>query len=446
MAFFFFPPLAYAALRVVLPRWRTALRPLLISSAIGAMCLLVYAYLPLRAQAEPPLNLGTPVTLERVYWVVSAQVYAREMGDENPQPVSERYLDVVVVLVEQFGWLVAVLGTCGAYFILRVKSARALGGLWLLTAASVLLVRPWLGPVRGNPDSVGYLIAGLCATAALALSMVCTTLALWKQAREGSRPAQGVAIALGLAALLGQVATHARASSLASFTATDPFDELRYRSLPARSVVVATTPQTVFRHVELQSAERTRPDLLLVPLPFLRYPGVAEAVVSRAPSTAALVDAYMARDALDPRALIQLARVRPVFVELDTTHISPSDYFALTPAGPLYRVLDHPSSRPAWPELVAAQERSQRGLLRALPHIDMDVEAKRQVLWLHYTDALYFAALGHRKAAQRSLAAGARLYPNDVHLRAMQKALATSQADGPIDVTPFLRVDSLLAP
>jgi hypothetical protein len=242
------------------------------------------------------------------------------------------------------------------------------------------------------------------------------------------------------------IAIASRELSGGGITRADPFDELRYRSLPARSVVVATTPQTVFRHVELQSAERTRPDLLLVPLPFLRYPGVAEAVVSRAPSTAALVDAYMARDALDPRALIQLARVRPVFVELDTTHISPSDYFALTPAGPLYRVLDHPSSRPAWPELVAAQERSQRGLLRALPHIDMDLEAKRQVLWLHYTDALYFAALGHRKAAQRSLAAGARLYPNDVHLRAMQKALATSQADGPIDVTPFLRVDSLLAP
>lgn len=450
MAFFFFPPLAYAAVRLALRRARVeggvdvkrALAPLAICAALGAMCLLVYLYLPLRALTDLPLNLGTPITLERIYWVVSAKVYARQMGGENPQPIDERYLDVVVVLVEQFGWTLVVLATCGAYIVLRVARARSIGVLWLLTGGSVLLVRPWLGPVRGNPDSVGYLIAGLCAVAALAMALVCTTFALWRDARAGALPARMAAIGISLIALCVQVTTQARASSLAGFHATDAFDDLRYRELPPRSVVIATTPQTVFRHVELHSAERTRPDVALIALPFLRYPGVADTAIRRVPGAATLVRRFMASDALDPRALVQLARAQPVFVELDTSHVAPAEYVVLAPAGPFFRVLDKPTTRRPWPELIAAQEHAQAKLQRAVPA--QDVEAMRQLLWMRYVDALYYAALGQKPAALRSLAAGEKLYPADVHLLAMQQALARDRSSGRIDVRPFLRVDSLV--
>jgi hypothetical protein len=63
------------------------------------------------------------------------------------------------------------------------------------------------------------------------------------------------------------------------------------------------------------------------------------------------------------------------------------------------------------------------------------------LLWLRYTDALYFAGLGQRAAALRSLDAARALYPEDAHVLAMQQALSSSAADGPIDVRPFLRLE-----
>lgn len=444
MAFFFFPALIYGALRLALARRALGAariaRPLLLCTAAGLLCLSVYAYLPLRARAEPPLNLGAPTTLERIYWVVSAKVYAREMGESNPQPLDERYLDVLVVLVEQLGWLVVLCACIGGYAAARNRALRATGLLWFLIGGSVLLIRPWLGPVRGNPDSMGYLIAGYCAVTAFAMLGFGVLLSLWNGVHEGSKAARAVTAVLCLLMLGSQVAAQAGGSSLATFASTEPFDDARVRDLPPRSVVVATTPQTVFRQLELLTTERVRPDIELVPLPFLRYPGVAEGVLKRAPELRAIVEAYLAADTLDPKTLQALATRRPVLVELDTMHLEPAGYPVLVPAGALYRVRDR-STVPEWPALIEAQEHEQRALERDLHDALSEPDALRLVLWLRYTDALYFAALGQRSAALRSLDAARTLYPQDMHVLAMYRALESSTAQGPIDVRPFLRLE-----
>jgi hypothetical protein len=444
MAFFFFPALAYGALRVANARKpfgaaRIA-RPLLLCTAAGALCLLVYAYLPLRALSDPPLNLGSPTTLERIYWVVSAKVYAREMGEANPQPLDERYLDVIVVLVEQLGWLVVLLACVGGYASARNRALRATGLLWLLIGGAVLLVRPYLGPVRGNPDSMGYLIAGYCAVATFAMLGVAVLLSTWQGVHASSRAARAVTIVLCALMIGSQVAAQAGSSSLATFASIEPFDDVRVRGLPPRSVVVATTPQTVFRQLELMATERVRPDLELIALPFLRYPGVAESTLRRAPELRGIVESYLARDVLDPSALVDLARSRPVMVELDTMHIEPAGYGVLEPDGALYRV--RAGAAPLdWPKLLENQERRQRALTRQLHGALNDPDALRLVLWLRYTDALYFAALGQRAAALRALEAARALYPEDAHVLAMYQALAASPGEGPIDVRPFLRLE-----
>lgn len=444
MAFFFFPALAYGALRVVFARRSLGAarmaRPIALCTAAGVLCLLVYAYLPLRAASDPPLNLGSPTTLERIYWVVSAQVYAREMGEANPQPMDERYLDVLVVLVEQLGWLAVLLAFVGGYASARNAALRATGLLWLLIGGPVLLIRPWLGAVRGNPDSMGYLIAGYCAVAAFALLGVAVLLSLWEAVHARTRLARAVTVALCVVFVASQVAAQAASSSLASFAGTEAFDDARVRALPPRSVVVATTPQTVFRQLELMAVERVRPDVALMPLPFLRYPGVADGVLERTPELRALVTAYLASDRLDPKALLELARARPTLVELDTTHIEPASYGALVPDGALYRVRDR-ATQASWPELLGAQEHNQQALVRELREALGDPDALRIVLWLRYTDALYFAALGQRAAAVRSLEAARALYPEDGHVLAMLEALQSSAAAGPIDVRPFLRLE-----
>jgi len=444
MAFFFFPALAYGALRLALARRALGAarmaRPLLLCTAAGLLCLSVYAYLPLRALAEPPLNLGSPTTLERIYWVVSAKVYAREMGEANPQPLDERYLDVIVVLVEQLGWLAVLLACIGGYAAARTRALRATGLLWFLIGGAVLLVRPWLGAVRGNPDSMGYLIAGYCAVAAFAMLGIGVLLSLWSGVTESSKAARAVTAVLCALFVGSQVAAQAGASSLAGFATTEPFDDRRVRALPPRSVVVATTPQTVFRQLELLTTERVRPDVALIPLPFLRYPGVADGVLKRAPELRPIVEQYLAHDLLDPKALIALAARRPVLVELDTMHVEPASYPALVPDGAFYRVRDRATPLD-WPALLAAQEDRQRALERELQGALSDPDALRLVLWLRYTDALYFAGLGQRAAALRSLDAARRLYPQDMHVKAMDEALRSTTGDGPIDVRPFLRLE-----
>jgi hypothetical protein len=212
------------------------------------------------------------------------------------------------------------------------------------------------------------------------------------------------------------------------------------RDLPPRSVVVATTPQTVFRQLELMTTERARPDLALIALPFLRYPGVAEATLRRAPELRPIVHAYLARDVLDPGPLAELSRSRPVLVELDTMNVEPESYAVLEPAGALYRVRER-ADRLAWPALLERQEQRQRALAARLHHARRDPEALRLLLWLRYTDALYFAALGQRAAALSSLEAARALHAEDAHVLAMYQALAASSGEGPFDVRPFLSLD-----
>ena len=60
-------------------------------------------------------------------------------------------------------------------------------------------------------------------------------------------------------------------------------------------MLVASSPQLVFRHLELASTEAVRPDVALVPLPFLRYPGVAQAPVRAHPALRELVNDFLAR-------------------------------------------------------------------------------------------------------------------------------------------------------
>jgi len=143
-------------------------------------------------------------------------------------------------------------------------------------------------------------------------------------------------------------------------------------------------------------------------------------------------------DVLDTAALVELARRRPVLVELDTVHVEPASYPALAPDGALYSVRD-PSLPLDWPALLARQERRQRSL--ELHAALSDPDALRLVLWLRYTDALYFAGLGQRAAAVRSLDAARRLYPEDRNVVAMHDALRSSAAERPIDVRPFLRLE-----
>ena len=85
---------------------------------------------------------------------------------------------------------------------------------------------------------------------------------------------------------------------------------------------------------------------------------------------------------------------------------------------------------------------SQRSLHRRI-YVDLgaaraEPETSRQLLWVHYISALYFAAVGAIEPARESVALGARLYPHDDHLLSLKRALAGGRPGAPLDVLPFL--------
>jgi hypothetical protein len=440
MAFFLFPALLWSAFGAA--RRRAGLRPLLVCAVLGLLALCVYAYLPVRAARHPPENLGDPVTLERIYWVVSARVYARDMGSQFPQPLAQRFGDVGIVLSEQLLYVFVPAALLGLYAMLRRRESRALGVLWLLVASAVLCIRPWLGSVRGNPDAIAYLSAGLAAAAVLA-SAACAALVVLARDRGWSERLIGWPLWLSLALVVAFMAGYrAPRLDLSSFHATDMFDEYRQRALPPRSVLVLTTPQTVFRQLELAATEGLRRDIALVPLPFLRYPGVAQATLRSSPDLRELVSAFLASERLGQRVLERLASQRPVMIELDP-HLPPSAYPTLLPAGLLYAPVGPRASQAMLVPAASLQRGAYDRIYADLGRDLHEVETSHQLLWLHYMDALYYASRGERVRAQESLMQAARLYPKDTQLAALRTALGTAGGHGRIDVRRFLSFDAV---
>jgi hypothetical protein len=438
VAFLTFPALLPTVVRLLRARGPTVLlRPF----GYGLVGLASYAYLPLRAAAAPLANLGDPQTVDRLFWVVSARVYQQNKGGDAPQPLAERLVDVLRLLGETFGGdrhddLQVVLGAfvalgaalLGAYVLLRTPGVRRVGGVWVGLALSILLGPALLMSVRSNPDVLGYMMLGFGAVAALATCFVAALVARLGQRPDGSPHAVGLGVALAVAALgLAQLQASVEDASLAEFHYTDDFDEARVRRLPTGAVVIAHRPQTVFRHWSVTAQEGLRTDVTLVPMPFLDYPGVMDALRARDGDLEPLLDAYRQTGQLGREALEALAAERPVLLELDP--LVGADVFPIVePAGLFHAV---------GPGDLLAREETIGALYRHLgPGGPTEVETRNELVWLHYMEALHHAARGRRDAARVAVRRARALSPSSPELAALEAALESGH--GPLDIGPFV--------
>jgi hypothetical protein len=371
-------------------------------------------------------------------WVISARVYAWRVGDADVEPLAERFSAALMVALDVTHPVGLALAVLGGYFVLRAVRARALGiGLWL-QAAAALGVSPLLNPPRGNPDAMGYMALGLAALAVFAsVGLAVPLSALCARGERAGRLASRVAVAVLIAFGVEHVTRNYAAVDLSRFVASDALDDLRVRSLPPRSLLVATMPQTVFRLEELSVVDRVRPDIALLALPLASYPGAVEALQRTTPELQPLAAAFQATGELSPDLLYALAARRPVLVELDA-HLPPSLYPNLIPVGGLHALVDPRAAPLLWRSAQRAQRRAYTRLEAELGASGGELETTRQRLYMHYMDAVHAAATGHRAAAEEALQAARALAPEDVRLRDFAAELARLAEGSPFDVAPLL--------
>ena len=392
--------------------------------------------MPLRALSEPFLNLGAPTTPARFAWVVSAQTFQKSVGAERFASFRDNLTDVIAATAEDLHLATLLLGILGAYFMLRVPAARKYGLFWLTLWLVYTLGRAILGFVHANPDALAYLQLGYASMAlfcAFALGVVLSA------AQEALPKRRRFWLVLGTTLALVsslQFVRSAERSSLAGFIDTDVFDDALRRALPARAIVLAHNPDTIFRFWGGEAEERNRPDVTLVPLPLLSYPKLVDELVSKDPELRNLLRDYLLDGELNPSELQTLAAVRPLFVEMDL-QITPDRFEMLVPELLYHRVLSAGITEIDESEAMRRHAKLWDDTYTRLGR-PIDAQTEIQLLWRHYTDALYFASVGDINAARRSVTAGLALNPLAQELVRMQKALKNAPPDEALDIRPFL--------
>jgi hypothetical protein len=433
----------YIALLTVVPSawllvgiWRTwGLAPLARSIGFAATGLLTYLYLPLRAFREPFLNLGDPSTVRRLSWVISAQAFQKSMSLDAVAPFKERLADVLVATGEDLHLLTLAVALLGAYFMMRVKAARKYGLFWLTLWATYVLGRATLGFVRGNPDARAYFMLSYASLAMFAMFAVGVLLsALAEAAPSKPRLAPALAAILALAASF-QFVRSLNASSLAHFADTDVFDDGLRRSLPARSIVLAHNPQTIFRFWGGEAEEANRPDVTMIPLPLLTYPKLIDELVRKEPELKPLLRAYLLEGALSAAELQSLASLRPVYVEMDA-RIPQEMMDLLIPEQLYHRVLTSETMSTEEERAAQSHEALWDDIYQRIGR-PIEEQTATQLLWRHYADSLHFAGVGDTDAALRTVTAGLALNPHARELLMMRRALSEAPRGERIDIAPF---------
>jgi hypothetical protein len=441
------------ALSVVVERLRTSdnasrLRALSAWAPLGFFGMLPYTLLFLRADTSA--SLVAVRTFGDFFWTISARAFQKNMAGGVPGTFGEHMLGVlewIGISLTPFALLMAVAGT---FLLLRTSKNEAsrhdvlrLFGL----ATCVALARAILGFVSGNPDAAGYLLPCVISVACLATGF--PTVA-WRAIRlspahpkgptPGARKALVAMLVLLPMALPIYIAYAGYAYAIAdrAFVA-EAAAESSLAALPPRTVVLAYAPETVFRLRYAQRVDGERPDVTVVPVPFLPYPGMYSLLLAHDPDLLPIVRDYLTRGEANASAIATLASQRPMRVEINPRNVL-SMLPLLVPRGLLAEARGEPTTLASVRTAAVSHFASLDALLAAMgeePGRGHDDKTNEFVLWRSYNDSLFFAARGARPEAARSLRTALSRAPTSTELLGLQSALA-APGEGMVDVRSFV--------
>jgi hypothetical protein len=398
------------------PRWRRLLPGLVLAGGLG---LLTLAYLPLRASQAPMVNWGSPTTVERMAWVVSAEAFRGKSAERAAaETLAHRGMGGVFSIFRGFAWdsllglAVGFLAVVGLYMLWRRRGTWRLALLFTGLVGFNLLSPVLVGLDPYNPDAYGYLCvaaAFLCPPFAVTLATL-VRLTLRRLGPTGQRVSMGAVAAACLGLLTGQIVHNLSRVDLRGHWEADDSGRQQLRDLPTGALVFSSYFETVFNLWALRATGDSRPDIDLIHRNFLGYPGAAEQLERRLPWASGEARRWTQAGRLLVRDLERLAERRRVFVEYDLNvpadlvrRLTPDGLMLAFEAGPP-RSLEHIRRVRRWDRLLAA--RAQR-----------DTETRRAMVWTHYLLAHYGCQRGLRPLTRYHLSRARELAPRDHTLR-----------------------------
>jgi hypothetical protein len=319
--------LATPGLAVLL--WPARQRRRLAGGALGLLLgLSVYAYLPLAARGDPPVNWGAADTWVGFWWMISGQLYRGYVFALPWARLPARLAAWAQQWSAQYTWAGLALALGGVWSWLEQRQrapAAATGLIWL---ASTLYALGY-----DTTDSYVYLIPAYLVTA--------LWLAAGAEALLGALGARwghgGVAVGLALLALLPlyQVISHYPALSLREERAATGWLQEVLRSAPTDALLITGQDTHTFALSYAQWAAGQRQDLAVVDGELWQQPWYA-AALSRRYALAATPDAP------PPLAELVAANVGRRSVYLTSVREELAVRYTLTPRGVLWQLTPRP--------------------------------------------------------------------------------------------------------
>ncbi|MBI4673735.1 MAG: DUF2723 domain-containing protein [Chloroflexi bacterium] len=198
--------------------------------------LLVYAYLPIAALANPPVKWGNPITPERFFWLVSAAQYRQYWFGLSGADILTRAMFSARALVDQFTFVGLALMVWGAIQLAMTRT-RIFVALWLMFVPMVAYAL-----VYASRDAFIYLLPAFAiALLWLMYGAVCIV-----QMLGDDRLLVGAAIALFTLFPIFNLVTNHAAMDISRDRAAYEYARMNLAPLPADAILFADGDEALF--------------------------------------------------------------------------------------------------------------------------------------------------------------------------------------------------------
>jgi len=223
--------------------------------------MLVYSYLPLRAQAYPPINWGNPQTWSGFLWEVSGNPYRGLLFSAQMPVLWERIRSISNLILDQYGAIGLIAGAIGVIqYSFPIRWMR-----WILVWMFVTYFGFAIG--YNTQDSVGYLLPAIMVFAIwIGLAIPSVWQLNWKRIPIGL-------ILVGILILSIYVRIPGSRSRVDTRSQDQParYAEQFLQEAPLNAIVNTTTDGDTFPLWYYHFGLDERPDLRIVVLPLTQF-------------------------------------------------------------------------------------------------------------------------------------------------------------------------------